>query len=286
MIKSLLLDRIQQWEPVFRRLIVGGLAVLLGIVLSRLVWVIVEPGGAVSQTTDLPRYSAASSGQTKISAETSLLTSMNPFDIGAASTDIVIEDAPETGLNLLLIGSRASTVERFASATIRTPDNISNVYRPGDEIISGVTLERVLTDNQILLRRNGAVESLRKQGSGEGFLVITEDGVEPSRDQINQIIPAGPFQVADGRALFNSLIIEPIRDERGLSGYRLTSRGNVSLMREAGLQPGDVLIEFDGNGIADIEPFDIRDRLQGGSIIALTITRQGKAENVTLAIGR
>ncbi len=179
MADSALLAAAQKWEPFLRRCVVGVLALLFGILLSRMVWVFVEPGGAVSQTSPLPRYSASSAVSNNIDAETSLLTNLNPFDIDAASGEIVIEEAPETALNLDLLGSRAATNDRFASAIIRTPDNVASVYKPGDEIISGVTLEQVLPDQQVLLRRNGVLESLRKLGRSEGLAVITEDGVQP-----------------------------------------------------------------------------------------------------------
>ena len=279
---------VQKWEPLLRKLTVAVLALLFGVLLSRLIWVIVEPGGAVSNTSSLPRYSAASAPSATVTAETSLLTSRNPFDIDAASSEIVIEDAPETALNLVLLGSRASTNEDLASATIRTPDNIANVYKPGDEIISGVVLEQVLPDQQVLLRRNGALESLRKLGRSEGLLVLgTEQGnnAAPSSSSPRSQ-QSGPFKVDDGLALFNSMSIQGVRDGNNLTGYRLLARDDGKMMRDAGLVPGDVLIAFDGDGISDVEPGDVRDRLVNGSAITLEVERDGKTEIVTLAIGR
>lgn len=278
----------QKWEPLLRRCVVALFAVLLGILLSRLIWVVVEPGGAVSKTSALPRYSAANAASTTIAAETTLLTNLNPFDIDAASGEILIEEAPETALNLLLLGSRASTNDDLASATIRTPDNVARVYKPGDEIISGVVLEQVLPDQQILLRRNGALESLRKLGRGEGLLVLGTDGRESQSDSSAQVssTQTGPFRVEDGSALFNSMSIQGVREGNNLTGYRLLARGDGKLMRKAGLVPGDVLIAFDGDGISDVVPADVRDRLVNGSEITLTLTRDGKTEIVRLAIGR
>lgn len=278
-----LLGTAQKWEPVIRRITISMLAVLLGVLISRLIWVLIEPGGAVSKTSTLPRYAAANANSVNIVAETSLLTTMNPFDIDANSSEIIVEEAPETALNLILLGSRASNVERFASATIRTPDNKTNVFKPGEEIISGVVLEQVLTDNQVLLRRNGVLESLRKEGSGEGFLTLAEPEAPPINAPVAQ---TGPLQVTDGQALFNSLSIQGVRDGNNLTGYRLSPRDDGALMRAAGLMPGDVLVAFDGDNISDIEPADVRDRLVNGSTISLTVKRQGTTETVTLSIGR
>ena len=278
----------KKWEPLLRNGVIAMFALLLGVLLSRLIWVIVEPGGAVSQTTTLPRYSAASAASTNVVAETTLLTSLNPFDIDGSSSEIIIEDAPETALNLVLLGSRASTNEQLASATIRTPDNIASVYRPGDEIISGVVLEQVLPDQQVLLRRNGALESLRKLGRGEGLLVLGTDGrtEAPPASTPSSSDPTGPFRVDDGLALFNSMSIQGVRDGNNLTGYRLLARDDGKLMREAGLVPGDILIAFDGDGVSDVEPADVRDRLVNASVISLLVEREGKNEIVTLAIGR
>ncbi len=90
----------------------------------------------------------------------------------------------------------------------------------------------------------------------------------------------------DGLALFNSMSIQGVRDDAGITGYRLSARDDGKLMSDAGLRPGDVLIGFDGDGIADVVPADVRDRLANGSEITLTIEREGKTEIVTLAIGR
>lgn len=289
MTDNILNERVQKWEPFVRRLIVALLALLLGVLLARLVWVYIEPGGAVSQTVTLPRYSVSNAAISKVAAETNLLTTLNPFDIDAASGEIIIEEAPETGLNLELVGSRATSNDSQASATIRTPDNVASVYKPGEEVIPGVVLEQVLADQQVLLRRNGVLESLRTKGRGDGFLVLTEDG-EREQPQVSTetpapSVPSGPFRVEDGRALFNSMSIQGVRDGNSIIGYRLSARDGGNLMRTAGLQPGDVLIGFDGDGIAELEPADVRDRLVNGAVITLSVERQGKTEVVTVAIG-
>ena len=283
-----ILSVFQKWEPFLRNCVVAIFALLLGVLLSRLVWVFVEPGGAASNTSTLPRYAAASAASANVSAETNLLTTLNPFDIDSVSSEIIIEEAPETALNLVLLGSRASTNEELASATIRTPDNIARVYTPGEEIISGVILEQVLPDQQVLLRRKGALESLRKLGRGEGLLVLGTDGQPdaPAVATVQSTDPSGPFRVDDGLALFNSMSIQGIRDGNDLTGYRLSARDDGNLMREAGLVPGDILIAFNGDGISDVVPADVRDRLVNGSVVTLSVEREGKTEVVTMAIGR
>ena len=281
-------EHVKKWEPLLRRSIVGILALLFGVLLSRLIWVIVEPGGAVSETSNLPRYSVSSSTSPNSSVETNLLTSLNPFDIDAFSGEVLIEDAPETALNLILLGSRAATTDDLASAIIRTPDNVASVYSPGDEIISGVFLEQVLPDQQVLLRRNGVLESLGKEGRTEGLRVIGRDDALATSPASTGAVPVktGSFRVEDGLALFNSMSIQGVRDNNNLTGYRLSARDDGELMRAAGLVPGDIIKSFDGDRVGDIVLGDVRDRLVNGSEVTLTVEREGRIEIVTLAIGR
>ena len=282
---TLLQSLVQRWEPSFRRFVVAVLAVLFGVILSRLIWVLVEPGGAVSQTAPLPRYNLSEANQVRVNADTNLLTQMNPFALGDQADELLIDEAPETALNLELKASRWSSFDTFASATILTPDNQTRVYQPGDEIISGVTLEKVLRNDEVLLRRNGVIESLRKSGRDEELSVLEIDGQRTTSNSATENAPRS-VQVADGQALYLSLQISPVNEDGNIVGYRLNPRDDGQLMRAAGLQPGDVLIALDGDGIGDIEPEDLADRIVSGTSVSLTVERQGKTEVVELALGR
>ena len=266
-----------------RRLLTGALAFLFGVLAARLIWVVIEPGGAVSQTAPIPRYETGLASSGAVIADTNLLTSQNPFDIAAGTGEIILEDAPETSLNLQLIGTRTSSDETAGSATILTPDNRASVYAPGEEVIQGVVLERVLADEQVLLRRNGVLESLKMRE--EEFSVITREGSSAAENETPRAHSAVTGRVEDGGALYRSLQIAPYFEGENVSGYRLTPRGDGQLMLAAGLQPGDVLVALDGDGIADIELEDFSDRLLNGSSVTLTVLREGKPEVVRVEFG-
>lgn len=277
----------QKWEPLIRRLLLGFLAILLGVILSRLFWVIVEPAGAVSQNSPLLLYDQGNAGSTIASVDTGLLTRINPFVIGDASSDLLLQDAPETTLNLKLVGERAPSDGTGGSATILTPDNKTQVFNPGDEVIPGVILDRILP-YQVVLSRNGALETLRRSDRENTLGVLLRESDTPGIG-IQDVIAAEntrPAVVQDGRALFQSLRIEPVFKESDITGYRLGPRDDGTLMRSAGLEPGDILVALDGDDISDLEVNDISDRMVNGMSVALTVQRQETTQTVSLTFGR
>lgn len=282
-----ILETVSNWEPWIRRVLIGLLSVLFGILLSRLIWVIIEPGGSVSQLSSLPRYNQSSAPSTFANIDTNLLTSVNPFDLTDADGPVV-SDAPETTLNLDLIGTRSSNIDSFASATIVTPNNRdARVFRPGDEIISGVSLERVLSDKQILINRNGILESLRVRGRDGGFSVLQSPD-QPTQNQAEETVSSNARVsgvVPDPAQLLQALDARPVFEGDNLSGYRLNFKGNDISSGDLGLQSGDVVIALDGDGPSDFTLNDLRDRLQPGSRFELTVVRQGQPVIVDMEIG-
>ena len=55
-----------------------------------------------------------------------------------------------------------------------------------------------------------------------------------------------------------------------------------SAAQEAGLQKGDVIVEADGNEIAETEDLhDVLDDFEAGEELALVVVRDGKRENIS-----
>jgi len=287
------------WLPRLRQALVIALTIALALIAARGIWLSIDPAGTVSESAPLPRYADSSAAGGTMPADMGLLTSTNPFGGGQeiAAVDLV-PDAPETALNLRLIGSRAETNEGGGTATIVTPDNDVQVFSPGDELLSGVVLETVLTD-QVLLRRNGALESLRREGRDEGFAVLRkegdleEDAGEADTARAPDEAKPSPAPTAksegeevDERALLQSIRIEPELENGNVTGYRLTPRDDGALMADAGLLPGDVLIGFDGQDIADIAQEDVANKLAAGGVARLNIRRDSETIDVDVTLRR
>lgn len=261
---------------VFEAALVAG----IGLAAARLVWLMVEPGGAVSpdvpvRTADAqPRNVAAS-----ISVDTSRLVHENPF---ATTSGVMagIPDTPETSLNLILRGVRASSNEAGGIAFITTPDNRTATYAPGDVILDGVTLNRIHAD-RVTLRKGGQVEALLMEGGAGLLSVLTQPGAS---DPDASVPPASQDDAYIARAdLVSTLTIDPVHRGRQFVGYRIDSREDNAALARAGLQPGDVVVGVDGAPVTGISPAVLVRKFSNSHEVRLQIDRAGTMIDHTLA---
>ncbi len=265
-----------------------SLVIALGLIGARIFWLMLAPAGSVSQSAPLPRYSDSAGTSRVKSADPGLLEDANPFLGAHMALPSAVPDAPETALNLRLVGSRAQTQSDGGAAIIVTPDNQEAVFAPGDEIMNGVVLERVLND-QVLLRRMGVLESLRREGRDEGLVVLSDEGVgnipeETDAGRTDQTETTPP--PVNGEALLNSIRLEQKLENGNVSAYVLTPRDNGDLMRAAGLKPGDVLIGIDGVSISEMANNDLAKTFETADTIRLRVRRDGEILDLPLALRR
>ncbi len=288
------LERISAVERPLRSGVELVLVFVLALLGARLVWIIASPSDSVATYTErpLPTPMRGASSTLAISTDRSVLIGENPFDQGEA--EIIVQDVPETSLNLQLDGLRMSSEGGGAgNAIIRTPDGIGANYRVGDQVLPGVTLERILSD-RVIINRDGADETLMLGGRGAGLSVISDD----SQIVTDSAAPAGvssaavPQETAEitGRlagpdVLFGAINAGPVMTNGALSGYRLNPIGSADIMRQAGLEPGDVLLQINGTSVVDLDMTDVIDRLSASQAAVLEINRNGSERTVRLSFG-
>lgn len=269
----------------FRAITLAGFGVLLGLLCARLAWLIIDPAGAVSETRPLSGFDLPAGQSTARNVDISILTRANPFAASAQGPLEDIPDAPVTSLNLTLKGVRASEIDSLSSAIIVTPDNESDVYAPGDEIIDRVILERVLSD-RVLLNKDGTFESLLLEGRNEELSVLTRPGDRKTRSNDRARAPntSRSATPVDATTILSAMTLSPEQSDGNLIGYKLIPRGDGSAMRALGFEPGDLLFEFDGDNIGDFGPTDINDRLTSADKISLSVKRGEQIVPLTLTL--
>lgn len=289
-----IVSRLAAMNGSFRLIVEVIMVVILALVSSRLVWLIAYPSGAVADFVDrpLPAPIASTSGGISVSVDRTIILQNNPF--ASDVEDEVIVTAPETSLNLQLDGLRMSNVADVAgNAIIRTPNGQSENYQIGDEIIAGVTLERILSD-RVIINRDGANETLMLGGRQAGLSVIGDESMVASPvanlDQASATASAPDLPEIAGRIvgpeiLFTSMRAEPARTERGATGYRLLARGDAALMRDAGFEPGDILLQFNNTSVTDTDLEELFDRFGQVQSATLLIERDGVDRIIRLSIG-
>ncbi|MGA1344246.1 MAG: type II secretion system protein N [Hyphomonas sp.] len=289
---SSLLSALTQASPALRRAIVLVIALAAGLGLGRVFWLLVEPGGAGAR----PLAFAAPSGSAGAPADSlrpdlMSLARSNRFGSGAAGAP-VIPNAPETRLNLKLKGVRAvpdtarsGDTADTSIAIIQTPDQSALTYRPGDLIIEGVTLERILPD-RVLIIKGGALETLMMESSASALSVLSLPGQPPRT--AGQPLQGGPASPQGGQAarLLAGVDFEPVQSGASLTGYRIRSRGNEAGLAALGLQAGDGIVEIAGNRVGSAAGQDLFAELGSASQLDLTVERGGTLQSVTLSLPR
>jgi general secretion pathway protein C len=199
----------------------------------------------------------------------------NPFARrieGVAARD-PLADAPETTLNLKLMGVRTATRDGDGSAILQTPDNEQRLYRVGDEVVGGVTLAAV-EPGRVVILRNGALESVLLSDR-ESLLggVAAQASAETEAPRVH-----GPVAA---RALMDG--IAPTARAEG--GVIVQARGDGAALAAAGLAPGDVVLAVDGARLEGLESWAaaVADA-QLGAPIVLEIERAGGATTIRLVL--
>jgi general secretion pathway protein C len=182
---------------------------------------------------------------------------LNPFrrgDAAATAAADPLADAPETALNLILVGVRASRGEapdRGGAAIIQTPDNQQRLYGVGDAIVVGVTLAAVEPD-RVVIDREGLLESVaferRASLIGRGG-VAAEIPVSAA-----PVVPAAPVLAgSDGPVSAAALIADVTPFSRAAGGVVVAPRGDGVAFAAAGLQAFDVVLSVNGVALDGIE---------------------------------
>lgn len=288
------LEKLVSIERPVRWVVECALVIALALLIARIGWLIASPSNSVATYTQrpLPSPMQGAASSLAIATDRTLLVRENPFQQGAA--DVVVQDVPETNLNLNLDGLRMSTEGGEAgNAIIRTPDGIGKNYSVGDEILAGVTLERILSD-RVIINRDGANETLMLGGRGAGLSVITDDSqisteIDPSSQAQPPETPAQPdiieAQIEAPELLLTSVNAGPVRVNGAITGYRLDPLGSPDIMQQAGLAPGDVLLQINGASVTQLDTSDVIDRISSAETVDLTVNRNGSEQTIRLRFG-
>lgn len=253
-----------------------GLGVLSVYFLSRAVLAVLAP----ESLWEPPELAPPAAVMTNTNASAKIDLRFDPFHRDSAPIDEVIEigtDAPETTLNLKLVGRRAG---RDGSAILETPDRSQNVFRIGDEIMNGVTLKAV-HPGYIVLSQGGRIERLTfERDSDSGLLAERPQPKEQAPTEIKTI----PKSMTISRFMAG-VNLAPVINAGQMRGYRLTPKNGSVDLRSLGLRSGDVVTSISGMDLTspNLNPADLAAKLSGRSQLRLNVLRG--TETVFINIG-
>lgn len=180
-------------------------------------------------------------------------------------------DAPETTLNLKMVGRRAGD---GGSAIIVTPDRKQGVYRVGDEIISGVTLKTV-TPDYIVLSQGGRLERLTFERSESTMTLAQPNTTNPT-------ISRASTQQVSLNDLVAAVNLERVSEGGRIQGFRIVPRRSSANLSAFGLQPGDVITKIANQDLTSGRPNlpQLFAELSQRKSANITLIRNGQTLNV------
>ncbi|MEL6688226.1 MAG: type II secretion system protein N [Pseudomonadota bacterium] len=206
--------------------------------------------------------------------------SYNPFEVGDDAVEPIIEatpgtDAPETTLNLTLVGQRSG---ENGTAFIRTPDNQDKNYYVDDEVMPGVVLEGVFP-GYVLIRVNGQTQRLTME---DGASVSARGQSAPARSSLQTI------RSADAQTFLSQARLTLFNDELGNRvGVQIEPRTPAFNLADYGLQQGDVITRFAGQNLqrGNLDITALRRVAASGRPIDVELIREGKPMTITIGTG-
>jgi general secretion pathway protein C len=235
-----------------------ALAILILITLAKLVW------GFFGSGTDnlIPAPTATSAANVKPQPRANHDRKIAQLHLmgkpAPASTTKQVADAPETTLNLQLLGVLAGGKD-YGFAIISSGGNKIKHYALGDDVPGGATLHAVFAD-RVILERDIRMETLRlPRANAKGFdqKPTTQSGNVTTPQSTTATKSAGNQSGFETLGQFRQEIMKnPVRltefinaapennEEGKFMGYKLTPSKNTDMFYQLGLEPGDVVINI------------------------------------------
>jgi general secretion pathway protein C len=251
--------------------LVAGLAFLM----AKIAWLVIEPGGAVSGMEPLAQNARAETERVNrdLVGDMTLLVTSDPFSRSAEPV-ADIPEAPETKLNLVLKGVRASA-DGTGVAMIVMPNNRLSIFAPGETILDGVVLDRVYGD-RVTLRKNGQIEALLMASGADRLSVLSSPGETAPKAQSSSRGSEEELISTTATDFLTNLVINPVHRGQEFIGYEIGSRGDTALLERSGLRSGDIVLSVDGIPVGTTSPGELAMKLSSLRKVRLRVDRDGR----------
>lgn len=263
--------------------------ILLGRALADLVWALVPvPEAARWQVPPAPPVSARAASD---GIDINGIVSAGLFGrYSAPSVETTLMAAPETPLNLTLIGVWADDREDHSRALIAAAGGEEKAYAIGDDVARGVTLNAIFPD-RVILSRGGRLETLRLAPAEPGTAAPanqvsmapggTDDSVAPSLGRIREEVAHDPARAAE------YIRVQPANVGGAMKGYRVYPGRERQAFSVAGLRPGDLVTSVNGVQLDDpSKALQLLGDLGQTGQVNLVVERGGQSQNLSINLSQ
>lgn len=279
--------RYGRWLPALVDL---ALALIIARLAAELLWALVPtPKAAAWQPA--PAVAAAPDPSTQIDlAGISAAQLFGQFQAPANPSGAALTHAPETQLNLTLLGIFAYGRDSTSSRALIAGAGEEKPYAVGDEISQGVILKAIFPD-RVVLARNGSLETLRLDKNQANAGDVAEGGTAggggdgdsaQTLGAIRSELLANPAKTAD----YIRVMPAPGANGNGQMGYRIYPGKERTVFTAAGLRPGDLVTAINGVSLDDpAKSLQLLSELSQASQVTVTVQRGGQSESINVNIG-
>ncbi len=252
----------------WRRLVEAALGLILLIQVGRLVWLFLAPAPAVQMAEAAPAQPV----------DMGVLTRFDAFFRTGAASSLAGASGAEAS-QLRLFGVRAGG-EGGGSAIIGLADGRQLSVGVGEEVEPGLVLREVGPDFVTL----GRGQSLSRLTFTETPTGAAPPPPPPSTDQVVTPSPAASAgAVVDPQRLMAQASLRPRIQGLGVNGFTVSSAGNASELRAAGLQAGDVILSVNGTALNSPQAIGaLRGQLADAPSAELQYERNGETRTTTI----
>lgn len=263
------------------------LAILLGRVVADLVWLLVPMPDTARWR---PPPAATATARPADATDVGAIAGSGLFGRYQAPASGAVLSAPDTPLNLALLGVLADDREQYSRALIAQGAD-ERSFAVGDDVSAGVTLQAIFPD-RVILSRNGRLETLRLErdqpgagGEGASSPLAQADergpGAPPPLAQVRDELLKDPARASD------YVRIQPAQVGGQLKGYRVYPGRDRAAFTAAGLRPGDLVTSVNGVQLDDpARALQMLGDLASAGQVNLVVERGGQTQNISINLSQ
>lgn len=250
------------WRLTWPRVLQSALLAVLAMQGVRLAWLLIIWPSPVGDAPDA------------IATEAAPMATATGFDPFFSEVDAVRTTSGTSGL--VLHGIRKGPAG--SSAILGNAQGQQGSYRSGETVTAGVTLVDIASDH-VVLHANGTRSRLAFQAASASVAAAPVAALPSAAPPAaTNAAPGG----LDPQQLLAQAGLQPQLENDRVIGYTLVPRGDGALLRQAGLQAGDMLLSVNGQALTPERYSALAEELNGASKIDITFRRGGDTRSISL----
>ncbi len=264
------------------------LMVLLAHAAAILAWQLVPaPQGMEWQPPRVAPASPGSAGASK-GPNVELIAGSHLFGEVQAVADPALSElaaAPDTRLDLTLLGILSATAERGSRALIGASNGEEKPFAIGDDVVRGVRLQAIFPD-RVILARGGQLETLRLDKNAPSKALpgmASEQEIAPVTDTGKMLSTIRQELLTDPSKASEYIRIQPASSGGQLKGYRIYPGRDRGAFNAVGLRPGDLVTQVNGIQLNDANTaLQMLGQLSQASSVSVVVERGGQQQTVNV----